>query len=116
MPLDVPRLDDRRYQELLDEALARAAVHNPEWTNFLPSDPGVTILESFAFLVEALLYRANRIPERDRAKFLALLGIPLAPARAARALVAFTLKDDRPTVTLGAGVGLTAGTVPFYTD
>lgn len=116
MPLDVPRLDDRRYQELLDEALARAAVHNPEWTNFQPSDPGVTILESFAFLVEALLYRANRIPERDRAKFLSLLGVPLAPARAARALVAFGIKDDKPPVTLGAGLTLTAGPVPFFTE
>ncbi len=116
MPLDVPILDDRRYQELLDEALARAAAHNPEWTSFQPSDPGVTILESFAFLVEALLYRANRIPERDRAKFLSLLGIPLAPARAARALVAFSMKDDKLPVTLGAGMTLTAGSIPFFTE
>ena len=116
MPLDVPKLDDRRFQELLDEAIARAATHNPEWTNFQPSDPGVTILESFAFLVEALLYRANRIPERDRAKFLALLGIPLAPARAARALAAFAIKEGVKTVTLAAGATLSAGTVPFFTE
>jgi Baseplate J-like protein len=116
MPLQVPRLDDRRYQDLLDEALARVAIHNPEWTNFQPSDPGVTILESFAFLVEALLYRVNRIPERDRAKFLSLLGIPLAPARAARTLVAFSMKDDAPPVTLGGGMTLMAGNVPFFTE
>src|SRR3954469_10469869 len=104
MPLAVPSLDDRRFQDLLDAALARVATHNPEWTNLQASDPGVTILEGFAFLVETLLYRANRIPERDRAKFLELLGIPLAPARAAQTLVTFGVKDGSNPVTLGAGV------------
>ena len=42
MPLTIPTLDDRRYAELLDEALARIPIHNPEWTNFNRSDPGVT--------------------------------------------------------------------------
>jgi hypothetical protein len=70
MPLQIPSLDDRRYQELLDEALARIPVHNPEWTNFNKSDPGVTLIELFAFLTETLLYRANQIPERNRRKFL----------------------------------------------
>ena len=42
MPLSIPTLDNRRYQDLLDEALARIPVHNPEWTNFNRSDPGVT--------------------------------------------------------------------------
>ena len=75
----------------------------------------MTILETFAFLVEALLYRANRIPERDRAKFLTLLGVPLAPARAARAAVAFVTKDG-PPVTLAAGAALQDGGVPFVTE
>lgn len=114
MPLGVPTLDDRRLPDLLAEALARAATHNPEWTSFQPSDPGVTILEGVAFLVEALLYRANRIPERDRAKFLSLLGVPLAPARPARSVVAFGKKDG-PPVTLAAGAVLDAGPVPFRT-
>ena len=78
MPLTIPTLDNRRYQDLLNEALARISVHNPEWTNFNESDPGVTLLELFAFLTENLLYRSNQIPERNRRKFLSLLGIPLA--------------------------------------
>ena len=80
MPLKPPMLDDRKYQELLEEALARIPVHNPEWTNFNKSDPGVTLVEIFAFLTENLLYRCNQVPERNRRKFLALLGIPLRPA------------------------------------
>ena len=61
-----PQLDTRSYQDLVDEALARIPIHNPEWTNFNESDPGVTLIELFAFLTESLLYRANQIPERNR--------------------------------------------------
>jgi hypothetical protein len=114
MPLTIPTLDTRRYQDLLDEALARIAVHNPEWTNFNRSDPGVTLVEVFAFLTETLLYRANQIPERNRRKFLALLGVPLQPATSARGLV--TIANDRgprQTITLGAGHEVRAGEVPF---
>ena len=83
MPLQIPTIDNRRYQDLLDEALARIPVHNPEWTNFNKSDPGVTLIELFAFMTENLLYRSNLIPERNRLKFLQLLGVPLQPASSA---------------------------------
>ena len=58
----IPSIDDRRYQDLLEEALARIPIHNPEWTNFNDSDPGVTLIQLFAFLTESLLYRATRSP------------------------------------------------------
>ena len=87
MPLTVPNLDDRHYQELLDEALARIPVHTPEWTNFNQSDPGHTLIQVFAFLAETLLYRANRVPELNRQKFLKLLGVSLRPASPAQGLV-----------------------------
>ena len=116
MPLQIPTLDDRRYQQLLDEALARIPVYTPEWTNFNKSDPGVTLIEVFAFLTENLLYRSNQIPERNRRKFLQLLGIGLQPASSARGLVAF--KNDRgplETVTLGSELEVRAGQIPFRT-
>ena len=117
MPLQIPTLDDRRYQDLLDEALARIPVHNPEWTNFNKSDPGVTLLELFAFLTENLLYRSNQIPERNRRKFLQLLGVPLQPASSAVGLVSFA-NDRGPlqTITLNGGLEVRAGQVPFRTD
>ena len=117
MPLTVPTLDDRRYQDLLDEALARIPVHNPEWTNFNKSDPGVTLVELFAFMMENLLYRANQIPERNRRKFLSLLGIPLNPAASAEGIVTLTnLRGPFQTVTLNAGIEVRAGQVPFRTE
>src|SRR5207248_10559317 len=100
-----PVIDGRSYQDLVDEALARIPIHNPEWTNFNRSDPGVTLIELFAFLTESLLYRANQIPERNRRKFLQLLGVPLQPSSSAVGLV--TLTNDRgplETITLNSGI------------
>ena len=117
MPLTPPPLDSRSYQDLVDDALARIPVHNPDWTNFNQSDPGVTIVELFAFLTENLLYRANQIPERNRRKFLSLLGVPLEPPSSARGLVQI-VNDKGPleTVTLNADLELRAGQVPFRTQ
>jgi hypothetical protein len=117
MPLQIPNLDDRTYQQLLDEALDRIPVHNPEWTNFNKSDPGVTLLELFAFLTEALLYRANQIPERNRKKFLSLLGLPLRPASSAHGLIVFqNERGPLQTTTLMSGLEVRAGQVPFRTE
>lgn len=117
MPLQIPTIDNRRYQDLRDEALARIGVHNPEWTNFNKSDPGVTIIELFAFLTENLLYRANLIPERNRINFLKLLGVPLQPASSATGLVNFANeRGPLQTITLSGGIEVRAGRVPFRTD
>jgi hypothetical protein len=116
MPVQVPAIDNRRYDDLLAEAMARIPVHNPEWTNFNRSDPGITLLELFAFLTETLLYRANQIPERNRRKFLTLLGVPLQPATSAVGIVSIT-NDRGPlqTVTLNKDLEVRAGQVPFRT-
>src|SRR5215475_3076342 len=116
MPLTLPQIDDRRYDDLLGEAIARIPVHTPQWTNFNHSDPGVTLVELFAFLTENLLYRANQIPERNRRKFLQLLGIGLQPASAARGLVTI-LNEKGPLepVPLNGNLELLAGQVPFQT-
>lgn len=117
MAAAAPVLEARDYQQLVDEALARIPVHTPEWTNFNRSDPGVTLVELFAFLTESLAYRSNQIPERNRRKFLSLLGVPLAPASSARGIV--QLSNERgplATVTLNAGIEVRAGQVSFRTD
>ncbi len=116
MPLKVPQLDDRTFEQLLAEAKQRIPVHTPEWTNFNDSDPGITLVQLFAFMTENLLYRSNRIPEASRKKFLTLLGIPLQPASPGRGLVAF--RNERGPVKpwpVEAGLELLAGKVPFYT-
>jgi Baseplate J-like protein len=116
MPLIIPNLDDRKFQDLLDETLARVPIHNPEWTNFNESDPGVTIVELFSFLTENLLYRSNQIPERNRRKFLSLLGLPLRPASSSKGIIVFTNeRGPLQTLTLNDGLEVRAGQVPYRT-
>ena len=116
MGLPDPPLDSRRYQDLVDELIARIPVHTPEWTNFNAADPGITLVQLFAHITESLIYRANQIPARNRAKFLQLLGQRLSPATAATGLVAFA-NDRGPTesAVLATGSELLAGSIPFRT-
>ena len=116
MPIQIPQLDDRNFEQLFAETKARIPVHTPEWTNFNDSDPGITVVQLFAFMTENLLYRSNRIPEANRLKFLSLLGVPLQPAAPARGLVEF--RNEKGPIQpwpLDAGVELRAGKVPFKT-
>lgn len=117
MAINIPNLDDRDYQQIVQEAIARIPVHNPEWTNFNDSDPGITLLQLFAFMTESILYRANQVPERNRLKFLQMLGINPAPAAAAQGFV--TINNERAplqTLTLKDPIDVRAGQVRFLTD
>ena len=114
MPLRPPRLDDRGYDDLVAELVARIPAHTPEWTNPRPGDPGRTLIELFAWLGDALLYRANLIPERQRLAFLRLLGMPLRPARPSRGLVTVSLKDgETPDALRIRPLATVNGSVPF---
>ena len=68
MPLEqkAPQLDTRTYDQLRRMLLERIPRYLPEWTDYNESDPGVTLLELFAFLTESLLYREGRPSERGR--------------------------------------------------
>ena len=95
MPIRPPALDDRTFSDLTDELLARIPAHTPEWTNPQLGDPGRTIVELFAWLTDALLYRVNLIPERQRLAFLRLLGAQMQAAVPATGIVALQFKDDQ---------------------
>jgi hypothetical protein len=114
VPLPTPILDDRSYQQLRDELIRRIPVYAPEWTDRNPSDPGITLIELFAFLGENLLFRFNQIPDATKLAFLRLLQIPLRPATSARAML--TLVNSDPTgasVLVPLGTEMRAGSVPF---
>lgn len=117
MPIRPPVLDDRSYDDLVAELLARIPAHTPEWTDPRPGDPGRTLIELFAWLADTLLYRANLIPERQRLAFLRLLGIPLRPAVAARGIITLTsdAKERTDAFTLRPR-GLISKPAPFETQ
>lgn len=96
MPIRPPSLDDRTFDDLVAEILARVPAHTPEWVP-RPGDPGRTLIELFAWMTDALLYRANLIPERQRLAFLRLLGEPMRGSAAARGIVSVFLDDEEKT-------------------
>lgn len=117
MPFTVPQIAHASQRQLVREALDRVPSHTPEWTNLNDSDPGVTLVQLFAFLAESIGYRANLIPERNRAKFFDLLGVEMRAAAAARGLVAFdNQRGPLAPVTLGRDSEVLAGRVPFRTE
>lgn len=98
MALPVPNLDDRRFQDLVDDAKRIVQQRCPEWTDHNVSDPGVTLIETFAWMTEQLIYRLNRVPDRNYVKFLDLIGVTLFPATAARTDATFWLSGPQPDV------------------
>jgi predicted phage baseplate assembly protein len=104
MPLPAPNLDDRRFQDLVDDAKRLVQRRCPEWTDHNVSDPGVTLIETFAFMVDQLLYRLNRVPDRHYLKFLDLLGVqPFAPTVATGDLTFWLSAARDSTIVVPAG-------------
>ncbi len=97
-------LDDRGFQELVSEARTRIVRRCPEWTEHNVSDPGITLIELFAWMTEMTTYRLNRVPDKIYVRLLELLGVPMSPATPARTRVRFMLAatPDEP-ITLAAG-------------
>ncbi|WP_406495924.1 putative baseplate assembly protein [Streptomyces sp. NBC_00846] len=96
MTLPSPHLDDRHFQGLVDEAKRLVQQRCPEWTDHNVSDPGVTLIEAFATMVDQLVYRVNRVPEKSYLTFLDLIGVRLHPPTAAHTDVTFRLSAPQP--------------------
>src|SRR5205823_11747011 len=97
MPLPTPSLDDRHFQDIVDQAKHLIPHYCREWTDHNVSDPGVTLIELFAWMTDLLLYRVNQVPDKVYVKLLDLIGIRLQPPRAAQAPVTFYLSAAQPT-------------------
>jgi predicted phage baseplate assembly protein len=96
MPLPDPRLDDRRFQDIVNEAKQLIPHYCPEWTDHNLSDPGVTLIELFAWMTDLMLYRLNRVPDKTYVRFMDLIGLRLQGATPARAPVTFWLSAPQP--------------------
>jgi predicted phage baseplate assembly protein len=91
-----PNLDDRTFQDIVDEAKRLIPRYCPEWTDHNVSDPGVAMIELFAWMTESLIFRLNQVPEKTHITFLDMVGINLLPAQAAVADLTFRLSAPQP--------------------
>ncbi|MFG3580145.1 putative baseplate assembly protein [Micromonospora chersina] len=109
MTLPVPHLDDRAFLDLVTEARDRIRASCPDWTDLSAHDPGMALLEAFAYLTEVMIYRLNQLPEKAYVAFLNLLGVTRHPPAAAWADVRFTRTGpDRGAVRVPAGTRVAA--------
>jgi len=94
MSLPKPNLDDVTFEELVDESKKLIPIYAPDWTDFNVHDPGITFIELFAWLSEMQIYRMNQVTEKNKLKFLKLLGIKPKPANPAKVNVTFSLTEN----------------------
>jgi Baseplate J-like protein len=87
-----PNLDDRDFDQLVEQARHRIAQSCPGWTDLSAGDPGMVLIEVFAHLTETMIYRLNRVPEEKAyVEFLRLIGVRLQPPSAAEVNLQFKL-------------------------
>lgn len=96
MPFIKPNLDDRHFQDIVDEAKRLIPRYCPEWTDHNVSDPGVALIELFAWMTDMLLYRVNQVPDKVYLTLLDMMGITPELPRAAHAPVTFYLSAAQP--------------------
>ena len=120
MGLKIPDLDDREYAEILEDARERIPIDAEEWTDHNATDPGITILETLAWIAESYGYQLDRVTDAHRRKYLELMGVRPRPPEQATATLRLRLPDGASGVTVPAGEQLTAEdrsgrTEPFRT-
>lgn len=93
MGLDVPELDDRTYEQLIEDAVKQLPVRAPEWTDHNAHDPGITILELLAWLSESYGYELDQITDDHRRKYLELAGVEPRPPQSATAALSIDIPD-----------------------
>lgn len=80
MVLPKQNLDDKTFSQLAQEERKLIPRYAPQWTDHNLSDPGITLIDLFAWLTEITLFRINLIRDSHKLKYLKLLGFtPLPP-------------------------------------
>jgi predicted phage baseplate assembly protein len=120
MPIPLPNLDDRRWADLVEDGRAQIPRYAPSWTDQNIHDPGITLIELFAWLAEMTDYRLNRVPARHKAKFLQLLGFRQQTPSAATVALSFAPAAATALFILPAGcefegTDLNGQVLPFRT-
>lgn len=94
MSIPMQNLDDKTFDQLVEEAKKLIPLYSQQWTDYNWSDPGITFIDLFAWLTEMMLYRINTVTDRHRLKYLKLLGFSPRPLEAAKVDITFIPEID----------------------
>ena len=109
--LKVPQLDDITYEQMMQRAIGRIPAMTEEWTDFNSHDPGITVLQTYAWLTDMLNFYMNATGDVHVQKYLKLLGIEPESPRASESYV--ILENVNEPVRLTRGTRFYAGSIPF---
>ncbi|MCR5482478.1 MAG: baseplate J/gp47 family protein [Clostridia bacterium] len=101
-------LIDKTYNDLMEDALYRIPLLCSEWTNFNPSDPGLTVIESLSAMNLIQETAIDELTEFLKMKMLGLLGFERIKRTPAEVFVRFESHSSEP-------MEIPAGT-PFTCD
>lgn len=88
--IEPPSLDDRSWEQIVEDTIKRIPDHCPEWTDHNKSDLGITLIELFAYIADTIIYRLNKVPEKNYLAFLNLLNITRNPPEPATVSLTFS--------------------------
>ncbi len=103
-------LDTEEFRDIMDEAKNMVVSLYPEWTDFNYHDPGITMLELFAWIKEGQQFYMDQIGAGHKRKYMKLLGMELKHSAPA---VTYVTMESKEEMTLPEGTRLLAGTIPF---
>ncbi len=90
MGLDIPNLDEKNFDILVEEAINKIPSLAPKWTNYNLSDPGITIIELLAWLSDINYYRLNRVGSKYDNEFLKILNINHGENQGSKVILTFS--------------------------
>src|ERR1044071_483132 len=98
MPLPQTKLDDKTFDVMLEESIKLIPRHAPEWTDHNRHDPGITLIELFAWLTEMQQFYLDSVGPQSYLKFLKLLGARCAPIVPATTEINFSMPPAESTL------------------
>lgn len=104
----------KSYTERMQEVLAEIPLYSREWTNYNPSDPGITILENLTGFAALQAESILTIPYEVRRRLFALAGFTPGKGKSARVLLKAV--GAEPGAVLPAGARFRIGSLIFETN
>ena len=107
-------LQNKTYEDLIQEARTQIPLYSKEWTNYNPSDPGVTILENISAYTILQQAYMGETTNATKEKLFALLGYNRRAGKNARVMLE-ALNVQRP-VTIPSGQRFMVGDISYETN
>jgi predicted phage baseplate assembly protein len=116
MPLPLPLLGDRDFDQLVSEGRGLLPRLAPTWTDYNASDPGITLMELLASRTEQAMYRLDRTPPALARAFARRVGVEPRTAQVADTVLEVRAGNAPIVLPAGTQVAGADGVAVFQTS